>query len=716
MPMSRATDGDDVTRLQAARAAESADGSDATVLSTRTPPGRSGLMTMQDVGDALEGKSLGVYHLEQFVGGGGMGAVFRALDTTLDRTVAVKVLFAEQSADDEVVRRFRNEAQSAARLNHDNIGRVHAVGYEDGWHFIVFEFIEGRNLRDIVAESGPFDVPRTIDVAVQIAEALAHATEREVVHRDIKPSNIIITPDGRAKLVDMGLARLHQMAGVDDLTVSGMTLGTFDYISPEQARDPRGADVRSDLYSLGCTLYFLLVGRPPFAEGTMVQKLLQHQQDPPPAIESSRQDVPRKLSAAVMRLMQKDPADRYQHPEELVEDLAGLAKDHGIAVNLARPTTALDRPVGTLHVGEHLPWVVPLACLAAIVAALWWTGSGGARLWPLVSPALPPRDAADTTTETAGTAGTPRLIRLSEPAEEPEEGREPDALSPFADAVAGARDGDIVELDFSSETVEHPLRIEGKRIVIRASEGKSPRIRFTPRPGTAAVSIAAGAVSIEGIGIRHEPSAVGSVDALFRLESGSSLELRRTEVVVDASAEPGATPVAIDVVAAGPDPGRRSIRIERSVVSGDMLVVQTAGTGEIDLSVLGTQVSTPRRFLLSEGGAATGCSIKLSLDSSRFSCGEGFACLLDSPARPATPRLLAVAKECRFAVPEGASLLEQSGIDDPDVYRRSVEWLDAGSRYEGSDVFRRIDGAAERVEVEYAASPLPMEHVSAESG
>ena len=149
-----------------------------------------------------------------------------------------------------------------------------------------------------------------LNVAIQIADALDHASERDVVHRDIKPSNIIITPTGRARLVDMGLARLHQVAGDHDLTVSGMTLGTFDYISPEQARDPRLADVRSDLYSLGCTIFYMLVGRPPFADGTMVQKLLQHQQSLPPAIESLRPDVPKRFAAVLSRLMAKDQIGR----------------------------------------------------------------------------------------------------------------------------------------------------------------------------------------------------------------------------------------------------------------------------------------------------------------------------------------------------------------------------------------------------------------------
>jgi serine/threonine-protein kinase len=188
------------------------------------------------------------------------------------------------------------------------------------------------------------------------------------VHRDIKPSNIVITPAGRARIVDMGLARLHQMAGDRDLTISGMTLGTFDYISPEQARDPREADVRSDLYSLGCTMFFMLVGCAPFADGTMVQKLLQHQQEPPPPIEKLRPDVPRRLASIIGRLMAKSPGDRYQRPADLSADLTAFADDQGIelAIPRGRPAAVVPRRVASV-----LPWLVPLAALGTIVVALW---------------------------------------------------------------------------------------------------------------------------------------------------------------------------------------------------------------------------------------------------------------------------------------------------------------------------------------------------------
>jgi serine/threonine-protein kinase len=169
----------------------------------------------------------------------------------------------------------------------------------------------------------------------------------------------------------MGLARLEPLAEEGDLTSSGVTLGTFDYIAPEQARDAREADVRSDLYSLGCTMFFMLAGRPPFADGSMVQKLLQHQQEQPPAIDALRADVPRRLAAILGRLMEKDPGDRYQRPADLVADLVACAEAEGLGLAggaLVGPAAAPEGPARRLAVS---PWLVPVLALLALVAALW---------------------------------------------------------------------------------------------------------------------------------------------------------------------------------------------------------------------------------------------------------------------------------------------------------------------------------------------------------
>jgi serine/threonine protein kinase len=349
-----------------------------------------GALPAAEIGRLLEGERLGHFELHEFVGGGGMGAVFRALDTMLNRTVAVKVLSQEQSGDEETLLRFKNEAQSAARLDHENISRVYYVGEDRGWNYIVFEFIEGINLRDLVERQGPLPLATTVSYTLQIADALAHASGRDVVHRDIKPSNVLITPDDRAKLVDMGLARLHQVepAG-NDLTASGVTLGTFDYISPEQARDPRNADVRSDIYSLGCTLYFMLTGRPPFPQGTVLQKLLQHQGDEPPDPRDFRDDLPDDLVPILRTMMAKSPAKRFQSPAELCTDLVAFANRNGIpAVGTSGLVLLSTSEQAPPQWRRHLTWAVPLAILFIVAGLL-------NVFWSLTTdPAIPPKPSA----------------------------------------------------------------------------------------------------------------------------------------------------------------------------------------------------------------------------------------------------------------------------------------------------------------------------------
>lgn len=348
---------------------------DATVISQRPPiepPQPNSSFNSRELGKTLVGRSLAHFDLLEFVGGGGMGAVFRATDTMLDRTVAVKVLSRDQGRDEETVRRFRNEAQSAARLDHDNIARVYYVGEDDGWYFIVFEFIQGRNLRDLVLERGPMPVEQALRVTMQLADALEHAKSRDVVHRDIKPSNVLLMPSGRAKLVDMGLARLSPLhPSEEDLTASGVTLGTFDYISPEQARDPRMADARSDIYSLGCTLFFMLTGQPPFPDGTVLQKLLSHSTEEPPDPRQWRSDLPDALGPIISQMLAKQPGDRYQHPSDLVLDLRKLGIQVGIS-NASGENQVTLSPTAQLRprFRDQLPWIVPLAVMLAV--ALFW--------------------------------------------------------------------------------------------------------------------------------------------------------------------------------------------------------------------------------------------------------------------------------------------------------------------------------------------------------
>lgn len=321
------------------------------------------------VAKVLVGHRLNHFYLEAMIGGGGMGAVFRAKDEQLDRTVAVKVVpFA--GSDTELQRRFRNEAQSAAKLDHPHIAQVFDVGSDSTWHYIVFEYIQGINLRDLVTREGVLSIGDAVLYTMQLADALHHASDRGITHRDVKPSNVVLS-SGRIKLVDMGLARSEKYDLSADMTASGVTLGTFDYISPEQARDPRVADIRSDLYSLGCTLFFMLCGRPPYAGGTMLQKLLAHGNEPPPDIRTLRSGVGDELTDVLMRLLAKDPDDRYQSPADLIDALQGVASRESLG-RLNAGTSVVERPRWQTWVlsrdgQKSLPWIMG-AILVVVIA------------------------------------------------------------------------------------------------------------------------------------------------------------------------------------------------------------------------------------------------------------------------------------------------------------------------------------------------------------
>ena len=273
----------------------------------------------------LEGKLLGNrYEIVEKIGNGGMATVYRATDKVLKRNVAVKILRDEFTTDEEFIKRFEVEAQSAARLTHPNIVSIYDVGVEDNLHYIVMELIQGKTLKEIILEEkGPLPWKWSVNVAIQIASALETAHKNNIIHRDIKPHNIIITEDGIAKVTDFGIAKA---ASNSTITAFGTTMGSVHYFSPEHARGGY-TDAKSDLYSLGVVLYEMVTGKVPFDADTPVSVALKHMQEKPKEPIEVNPNVPIAVNKIIMKALQKDTTLRYQTATEMLQDLRKALKN-----------------------------------------------------------------------------------------------------------------------------------------------------------------------------------------------------------------------------------------------------------------------------------------------------------------------------------------------------------------------------------------------------
>jgi serine/threonine protein kinase len=257
----------------------------------------------------------GEYTVQEKIGAGGMGQVFKALHRRMERTVALKLLPKVALAPPDVVQRFEQEVRSAARLTHPHVVTAFDAGDCSGTPFLAMEYVEGKDLFRLVQEQGPLPVGQAVECIMQAARGLEYAHGRGVVHGDIKPGNLILAPDGTVKILDLGLARLRPTAGEEAL------MGTVDYLAPEQTTDPRQADRRSDIYSLGCTLHFLLTGQPVYRGRTVIQKVLAHRESPIPSLRLLRPDVPEAVDAVFQKMIAKRPDDRYQSMAEVIQAL-----------------------------------------------------------------------------------------------------------------------------------------------------------------------------------------------------------------------------------------------------------------------------------------------------------------------------------------------------------------------------------------------------------
>lgn len=316
------------------------------------------------------------YRVLRVLGHGGMGTVFLAEHRLMARPVALKVLRPELLAAAGYVDRFLREVKAAASLNHPNIVAAYDAETAQGFHFLVMEYVPGTDLATLVANRGPLPVALACNYIRQAAAGLQHAHEHGMVHRDIKPQNLMLTPDGQVKVLDFGLAHIRPEAlPAQSQTFPGTLLGSADYMAPEQAATPHAADIRADLYSLGCTLYFLLAGQPPFPAGSLLEKLRAHAEQSPREIRELRADVPPELAAVLGRMMRKDRAARQPTPAAVAAALApwdtsGPAPEHPPADSQPsqRPDGA-DRQPATAT-GRRLPWAWTVVALAVLVAAV----------------------------------------------------------------------------------------------------------------------------------------------------------------------------------------------------------------------------------------------------------------------------------------------------------------------------------------------------------
>lgn len=292
---------------------------------------------------------IGNYDVLSKLGAGGMGSVYKAKHRKMKRIVALKVLAAEIASQGSFIQRFQREVETIAQLQHPNIVMAFDADECESGHFLVMEFVDGRDLSGDVEKNGPLSVADAVECIRQAAEGLAYAHRRGIVHRDIKPANLLRDVTGLVKVADLGLARLSSAAAENSsITQAGGILGTADYMPPEQALDSTTIDHRADIYSLGCTLYFLLTGRPPFQASSLMGLLLAHRDKPIPSVRDFRADVPPSVEAVIARMLAKKPTDRQASMDEVCQALTSLrAQVQHLTNRPSGATTAKPAAAGT---------------------------------------------------------------------------------------------------------------------------------------------------------------------------------------------------------------------------------------------------------------------------------------------------------------------------------------------------------------------------------
>jgi predicted Ser/Thr protein kinase len=454
------------------------------------------------------------YELEELVGTGGMSSVYRAHDRLLERHVALKVLHEQFRDDGDHVERFRHEARSVAQLSHPNIVTVIDRGEQDGREFIVFEYVQGENLKQLIAREAPLPENEALELGLEIARALAFAHEHGLVHRDVKPQNVLLAEGAKAKVTDFGIARSLDVQG--GLTQTGTVMGTSDYIAPEQARGSK-ASVQTDIYSLGVVLYELLTGDVPFTGENFVAVAMRHVNEPVPSVRERRPDASPRLDAAIRRAMAKAPRDRFQSMDAFAAELqACLAETDGSAVGPADETLVIAPAPGRAprrpaRAPAERPSVWPLILLLAGLAVL---AGIFAAVFAFTGSIPKPSDLA----HKVGVGVSHKPVRLSGITAYDPQG---DNHAEHNDEAKNATDGDPTTY-WKTETYSGGLGKDGVGVVLDAGRARElSRITVSSDTPGFTAEIESGPSSSGGFKAISSPQPVGRVTR-FTLHGGAS--------------------------------------------------------------------------------------------------------------------------------------------------------------------------------------------------
>lgn len=298
--------------------------------------------------------TFGEYVIIDKIGSGAMGQVFKAQHRRLKRFVALKVLRASSAKSEKAVKRFQREAEAAAKLSHPHVVAVHDAGELHGTHFIAMQYVEGRDLQSFVKENGPLPIATAVSCVIQAAKGLEYAHKNGIVHRDIKPSNLLLDNEGHVTVLDMGLARIDEVFGDEDgedmgqLTMPGQMMGTVNFVSPEQALDAHAVDARSDVYSLGCTMYYLMKGKSPYHGENMAQTLVAHTEAPIPDLCTDVPGASAALNAVFQKMLAKRADDRYADMTVVIQDLSKCLNAITTEQPGGKPVVAVAMPVARI--------------------------------------------------------------------------------------------------------------------------------------------------------------------------------------------------------------------------------------------------------------------------------------------------------------------------------------------------------------------------------